>query len=172
MFLHVSVILFTGGGLGLCPWESPSWGSLSHGVSVLGGLCPRWSLSGGLCSGGSLSGGLCSGRCLSRGVSVRGVSVMETPRTVMSRRYASYWNAFLLLFVYYTNDSPSDCWADESVSAKSMSCMLTLKNSRWVELRSYLHLFVQTVKFNNGCYITIMVTFTVKKCDLVTQNVF
>ena len=45
MFLHVSVILFTGGGLSFC----------------LGGLCPGGSLSGGvsvqgdLCLGGSLS---------------------------------------------------------------------------------------------------------------------
>ena len=60
MFSHVSVILFTGGGLslslgglGLCPWGgSPSWG-----VSVQGGLCP-----GGLCLGGlCLGGGLCHG---------------------------------------------------------------------------------------------------------------
>ena len=83
------------------------WGSLSGGVSVQGDLCSGGSLSrgvsvqGDLCSGGSLSrsasvqgreslsrgGGLCpgglwgisvqGGLCL--GVSVRGVSVMETP---------------------------------------------------------------------------------------------
>ena len=35
---------------------------------------------------------------LSRGVSVQGVSVMETlPSMVTNGRYASYWNAFLLL---------------------------------------------------------------------------
>ena len=44
MFLHVSVILFTGG----------VWVSVLGGVSILGGLCP-----GGLCPGGSLSWGLC-----------------------------------------------------------------------------------------------------------------
>ena len=168
------MILFTGGVLGLCPegslsqgvsipGRSLSGGSLPQGVSVWGDLCPGWvSVQGSLCPGGVCPGGSLSGGCLS----------WRHPRTVMSGRYASYWNAFLLLFVYYTNGSPSDCWADQSVSAKSMSCMLTLKNSRWVELRSYLHLFVQTVKVNNGFYITIMVTFIVKKCDLVTQNVF
>ena len=81
MLLHVSVILFTEGGLslsqgglGLCLW----------GVSILGGFCPGGSLLGGFCLGVSV-----------QGVSVWGVSVMETPRTVMSGRYASYWNAFL-----------------------------------------------------------------------------
>ena len=164
MFLHESVILFTGG-----VSVSVLGGSLSRGVSVPGGLHP-WGVSvlGGLCPGEvSVWGGLCPG-----GVCPGGGVCHGDPCTVMSERYASYWNAFLLLFVYYTNGSPSDCWADQSVSAKSMSCMLTLKNSSWVELRSYLHLFVQTVKVNNGFYITIMVTFIVKKCDLVTQNVF
>ena len=61
-------------------------GSLSGGV-----LCPV----GGLCPGGSLSGW----RSLSGGVSVR-----ETPRMVMSGRYASYWNAFLFK---YKGTSPS-----------------------------------------------------------------
>ena len=109
---RVSRILSTGGCLGLCPgWR----GSLSEvGVSVqegclhLGGLCSL----GGLClgslsrgasiPGGSLSGGLCLGESPSqgglcrRGVSVHGVSLVETPRTVMSGWYASYLNAFLL----------------------------------------------------------------------------
>ena len=40
------------------------------------GICP-----GGLCPGGSLS---------------RGMYVMETPHTVISGWYASYWNAFML----------------------------------------------------------------------------
>ena len=45
---------------------------------------------GGLCPGGvSVPGGSLSG-----GVSVRGAC---SPRTVMSGRYASYWNAFLLI---------------------------------------------------------------------------
>ena len=95
--LHLSVILFTGGGVsvhvrggsvgGLCPgWGSLSrveglcqgWGSLSRvGVSAQGGgLCPGWgslsrgSLSRGLCLGGLCLGGICLGGSLSRGVSV------------------------------------------------------------------------------------------------------
>ena len=58
MFLHITVIVFTGEG-GHCPG-----GSLSGGGSLLGGLC-----SGGLCWGE----GLCPGGSLSRGI-----SVMET----------------------------------------------------------------------------------------------
>ena len=73
MFLHLSVLLFTGG---LCPEGSLSNGSLSlgglQGVSVLGHLCPEGSLSRGLCPGG-----LCPGVSLSRGVSVQGVSVQR-----------------------------------------------------------------------------------------------
>ena len=158
MFLHVSVIMFRGGALGLCPGGSPSQGGLCpggslsrgvsvqgglspEGVSVLGGLCPGrsqswgrslcrgvsvqgdlcagglWGVSvpeglswgvclGGLCPGGLSLGGLCPGGSLSReslyrglcpeGLCPGGVFVMETPRMVMSGRYASYWNAFLL----------------------------------------------------------------------------
>ena len=53
MFLHVSVILFTGRGFGLRPGGSVSWR----------GLCPGGSLSGGSLSRGSLLRGLCLG-CL------------------------------------------------------------------------------------------------------------
>ena len=53
-----------------------SGGSLSRGVSVPGG--------GPLSNGGLCPGALCP----------RGVSVGETPHTVMSGRYISYWNAF------------------------------------------------------------------------------
>ena len=82
-------------------------------VSVQGGF-----LSGGLCPGGvSVQRGPCPEGSLSRGVSVwgvsvhggslsRGVSVRETPRTVKSGRYASYWNAYLLfiaLAIVYTH---------------------------------------------------------------------
>ena len=105
MFLHLSVILFTGGifypgslcpggwslsrGRGLCPGcgSLSKRGSRSRGwVSVQGG-----SLSGGLCPGGvSVQGG-----SLSRGVSVQGGSLSgRPPRMVTCRRYASYWNAF------------------------------------------------------------------------------
>ena len=67
MFLHMSVILFTGRSLsrGLCPGK--------------GDLCP----GGGLYLGGSLS--VCQGDPL----------WTETPRKVTCGRYASYWNAFL-----------------------------------------------------------------------------
>ena len=63
MFLHLGVILFTGG---LCP-------SMHHrlhdqGVSVCGGLCPGRSLSGGLCPGGLCLGGLCPGGLCLRGL--------------------------------------------------------------------------------------------------------
>ena len=64
MFLHVSVILFTGG------TRSLSWGSPSQGVSVFGGLCP-----GGLCPGGCL----CPGGVFVWGSLSSGVSVTETP---------------------------------------------------------------------------------------------
>ena len=66
MFLHLSVILFTGG------------------FSVQGGLCPGVSLFRGVSVwGGSLSRGSLSRRVSVRGVSVQGVSfqaisVMET----------------------------------------------------------------------------------------------
>ena len=55
MFLHLSVILFMGGGSLSVPGVSVQGRvSLSRGVSVQGGLCPgRGSLSGGgLCPGG------------------------------------------------------------------------------------------------------------------------
>ena len=65
MFLHLCVILFTGGE------------SLSRGVSVQGGLCPRGSLSGGcLCPGGLCPGGLCPrGVYVEEGSLSMGVSV-------------------------------------------------------------------------------------------------
>ena len=87
------------------------WGVSVGGVSVQGrGLCPG---EGSLCPGeGSLSRGgvsvqgrgFCPGeRSLSRegvsvwGISVGGVSVQGDPGKVMCGRYASYWNAFLLV---------------------------------------------------------------------------
>ena len=74
MILHLSVILFTGRvfvqGEGLCP----GGGFLSWGR----GLCPGGTVSA---RGGAVSvqGGFCQG---------------NTPCTVTSGRYASYWNAF------------------------------------------------------------------------------
>ena len=69
MFLHLCVILFTGRSLsgGLCP------GGLSVQVGV--GSLSRCGVS---VQGG---GGLCQG---------------DSPCTIQSGRYASYWNAFLL----------------------------------------------------------------------------
>ena len=59
------------------------------------------SLSGGISALGSLSGGLCPVVSLSMGVSIQGVSVWGSlswrPPTVTRGRYASHWNAFLLL---------------------------------------------------------------------------
>ena len=94
---------------GFCPWGFCPEGGLCRGGLCLGDLCP-----GGLCPGGSLSsgrgvsvqgGGWCPrGLCL--GVSVQGVSVRETPYTVTSGRYASYWNAFLfgIIFAEYCKE--------------------------------------------------------------------
>ena len=99
MFLHLSVILVTGGG-GLCL-------SMHHRSHDQGSLCPGgrgvsvWGISvmgGRLCPGGvSVQVGLCPGkvglcpRVLSpRGSLSRGVSVRETPHMVTSGRYASY----------------------------------------------------------------------------------
>ena len=70
MFLHMSVILSTGGSLydvtsGLAARGSVSGESLSRGVSVL-----------------------------------RGVSLRDNPCVVKSGRYAFYWNAFLFLYIY------------------------------------------------------------------------
>ena len=79
MFLHLSVILFTGG-------------SMSGG----GGLCPERDL----CPGGSLSRrGLCPG------VSVQGGLYQGAPprRTVTFGRYASYWNAFFFCCILTVN---------------------------------------------------------------------
>ena len=89
---------------GLCP----SMYHRSHdqrGVSVHGGLCLGGSLPGG---GGSVHGSLsreslCPGGSLSGGSLSRGVSVRETPHTVMRGRYTSYWNAFLLVYYFVSH---------------------------------------------------------------------
>ena len=123
MFLHVSVILFTGDGGGLSP-------SMHHSSHDQGGLCPVGvSLQGGLCpvGGGSLSRGVSVQGSLSKGslfggvsvwgvsvwgVSVQGVSVRETPCMLTSGQYASYWNAFLFL----------------SMRSRKQSCFTVLTN--------------------------------------------
>ena len=118
MFLHLSVILFTGG-------------SLSGGVSI-----QRVSVQRGLCPRGLYPRGLCPGGVCPRGVSVQGVSVQRDfrpggspwggslsrgclypgglcpgglcqgdplPRHCMVTfgRYASYWNAFFFLNMFF-----------------------------------------------------------------------
>ena len=89
-----SVCPHGGGGVLVSVWEGIS--VQGEGVSVQGGSLSRGE---GISVEGSLSTGW---RGLSRGVSVRGgfcpggsLSWSPPPRMVMSRRYASYWNAFL-----------------------------------------------------------------------------
>ena len=101
--------------MGLCPGGSlsgglspgglyPEGGSLSIGVSVQGGLC-----LGGICPGDLCAGGLCAG------VLCQGDPHTETPLcTVMSRWYASYWNAFLF---GKRLKSTTTCSISESISS-------------------------------------------------------
>ena len=68
--------------------------SLSGGVSVQGVSVQGVSVQGVSVQGISVLG-----------VSVqRGVSVIETPHTVMSGQYASYWNIFLYCIRYFWNE--------------------------------------------------------------------
>ena len=136
MFLHVSVILFTGG----CAWQVG--GGVVGGPCMAGGMCGRgvckaggcawWGGGGGacmagghawqgevcgregMCSGGHawqgecMAGGMCGRGHAWQGVHGRGCmagghachawppSTMRYGRS-MHGRYASYWNAFLLL---------------------------------------------------------------------------
>ena len=67
MFLQLSVILFTGGGVSLCRrCLCPGRG---------GGFVQEGSLSGGLCPGILCPGGLCPEGLCPKGVSVQGVAV-------------------------------------------------------------------------------------------------
>ena len=94
MFSQASMILFTregGGSRSLSRGVSVPGGLHYWGVSIPGDLRPGGSLSGGV----SVQGDLCLGGSLSRGSLSGGFSVMETPHTVRSGQYASYWNAFL-----------------------------------------------------------------------------
>ena len=133
MFLHVSVILFTGGG-GAIPaciaggiaaciaggiaaclavgGSAPGGSALGGLVGLLGGL-----LLGGVCSqGGLFQGGACSGGS-APGVGgvpdLRGVCLgVENPPGAdgyCCGRYASYWNAFLFrkIFAFWTNQAAS-----------------------------------------------------------------
>ena len=78
MFLHLSVILFTGGGVSAKGRSlSRGWGVSVRGGSVQGDLCPgEVSVEGGICQG-------------------------DHPRTVKSGRYASYWNTFLFVTYFH-----------------------------------------------------------------------
>ena len=95
MFSQVCVKNSVHGGWGVCV-PACTTGHITRG----GGLCPGGVLSrAGPCPGGSLSRrGSLSGGSLSRGVSVR-----ETPHTVASGWYASYWNAFLFIIQLIRN---------------------------------------------------------------------
>ena len=115
MFLHLSVILFTGewslsrmvsvhqvSVQGVSFWGLCPGGSLCPGVSAQGGLCPGGSLSWGVSVlGVSVQGVSVQRESLSRGVSVLGVICLgafrsgNAVRMVKNRRYTSYLNAFL-----------------------------------------------------------------------------
>ena len=140
-------------------------GSLSRGVSVQG-VCLR---EGGSLSRGSLSKGVSvlgvsvqrvyvSGEGVSvQGVSVQGVSVQEglclwetpgpldrDPHTVMSRRYTSYWNAFLLRKsfdnFYQICKKKLTSYLDSNYSSQFQVVLklLILINLRW-KVNSYHH---------------------------------
>ena len=103
MFLHLCVILFMGGGVGV---SVPAYitghitgASLYRGSLSKGGLCPGVSVQGSLCPEGvSVHGVSVQRGSLSRGSLSRRVSVRETPPTVTSGRQASCWTTFLLNF--------------------------------------------------------------------------
>ena len=96
IFSEASVILSRGGGF--CMMSLPVW--LPGPMFSLGVLCP-WSH---VPFGGSLFGGLCLEKSLFRGCLSRGCFCRETPLppNQKSRRYASYWNAFLFVVVLQT----------------------------------------------------------------------
>ena len=116
MFLHVSVILFTGGGVSQHALQAVSQHALQRGCLLWGVPAPR----GGAFSRGEgvpAWGGACLGRCLLRG-GVSGVPAlggvpaprggMKTPRKAERRLLLrtgmpGYWNAFLFSSYVYVN---------------------------------------------------------------------
>ena len=97
-------------------------GSLSRLVSVQGGLC-----LGGLCPGDLCpQGDLCAGR-----VSVQGGGSLSgrPPCMVKSGRYASYWNAFLLLILILKCWSLGETSAVYEVNVHNVQFDLSLPNS-------------------------------------------
>ena len=85
------------------------WGHAWQGVCMVGGICGRGMHGRGVCvGGGTCMAGACRGHawqgvCMPGGVHARGTGMPCTlpPNTMrygqsMHRRYASYWNAFLL----------------------------------------------------------------------------
>ena len=138
MFLQVSVCL---GGVSV----SVQGGSLSRGVSVQRGLCPRGSL------------------------------LQTPPRTVTSGRYASYWNAFLfdlmsetIIFAFTRSAShlvcgraifiweeqfmlptiiPADPWKTVSTYAHSITGSFQLRRYLFI-IMAYLHCRIRTPKPN------------------------
>ena len=92
VFLHLSVILFTGGVLSQHALQVVSQHALQGVCSKGGCLVP----GRGAWSGESLlRGGLLPGGCLVWGVLLAGVPGGDPPDGYCCGRYASYWNAFL-----------------------------------------------------------------------------
>ena len=89
IFLHLSVILFTG-------WVPGPGGCLVPGGTWSWRVC-----SGG---GGAWSWGVCSEECLvPEGVCSQGGAWWRTPQDgYFCGRYASYWNAFLFFIIAVT----------------------------------------------------------------------
>ena len=132
MFLHVSVILFTGGG---CAIPACIAGSISACLAA-GGSAPRVGLLPGEVSS---QGGACSGwGCLLCG----GEGGVETPPKAdgyCCGRYASYWNAFLFTL--------SDCKAKFFPSSLSLLNVNIKLDFLWthLEVMSLSHQYKRTL---------------------------
>ena len=74
------------------------------------------------------------------------------------------------MFVNYADGSPCDCWAGQSVPAKSCNGALTLTKNLLIGRIKVLFAFVykQSMLTSSGCYVTITVMVTVNKYN---QNI-